>query len=497
VPGDPSSTAVRYVSVVLTPARKQPDDEEMPELPPLDGADDEVEDPAPDLEDGELPADDAGDPLDDRAGDPAQGDGSAELDLAAEEGGWLEDADDAEGLDIGDAELLGEQTDLLEDNDESGATDEDEDLDDEDSGARAETDAGEEGPGDEDEELREEDLPRLDADEEGAPNDEDFIDEDFGDDEAALGIPWHTERWDRVGAPLAVGPVRALACVPRGVLAGGVGLHRLDLEGGVEKLAATGLDGGDVTGVWASALAVVVTTEDGGLFISRNQGDSFVRVAAWHALVRPDEIAAGVDVVLGSSELWLRTALGTLLWSGDLGASFDTVDLGGFVGAIGVDAGDLAAFVRNLRGGELAQGRRSSLVHTVLTWEPLTGDLVGRLRLATRGQNVALAPEGKALSISLDGGASWTRAPRTETATALAWSGGEYLVVGLYNERQERAFLARVSSRGESQLVAEIVGAPADAEGGILTLVCDEARGVVWVGGGFGVATFQPTGVAA
>jgi hypothetical protein len=485
---------VRYVLAVFTPARKQPLDEEVPELPPLDGGDDETENPTPDLEDAELPTD-TDDPFDDRAGDPAQGDGSAEIELAGEEGGWLADADEAEGLDVGDAELLTEQQDLLHDNEESDSLEEVEDLGHNDPSTSTDADAGEEGPSDDDEELREEDLPRLDADEGGAPDDEDFIDEDFGADEAApLGVPWHTERWERVGAPLAVGPVRALACVARGVLAGGSGLCRLDLEGGVEKVRATGLDGGDVTSVWASGSVVVVTTEDGGLFVSHDQAESFARAAAWRDLVRPDEAAAGIDVVLGAGELWVRTALGTLLWSGDLGASFDTVDLGGFVGAVGIDdSGDLAAVVRTLRGGELARGRRASLVHIQPPGSLSATELAGRVQLAAEGPNVALAPEGRAASVSLDGGASWTSVPGTVTATALAWSKGEgCLVVGLHDERHERTFLARVSSRGESRLVAEIMGAP-DAEGGILTVVCDAARGVVWVGGAFGVAAFQPS----
>src|SRR5580658_10027094 len=280
--GGARQPAVRYVPAVIAPARKQLADEDVPELPPLDGDNDEVEDPAPDLEDAELP-EDTDDPFDDRAGDPAQGDGSAELEPAGKEGGWLEDADEADGLDIGDAELLTEQKDLLSDNDESSSAEDDEDFADDD--GKTDTDGGEEGPGDDDEELREEDLPRLDADEGGAPDDEDFIDEDFGEDEAGLGVPWHTERWERVGAPLAVGPVRALACVARGVLAGGSGLCRLDLEGGVEKVRATGLDGGDVTSVWAAGSVVVVTTEDGGLFVSHDQGESFARAAAWRDLV--------------------------------------------------------------------------------------------------------------------------------------------------------------------------------------------------------------------
>jgi hypothetical protein len=490
-------TTVRYVLAVITPSRKLPVEEELAELPPLDGEVDETEDSAPDLEEAELPKD-TDDPFDDLAEDPTQGDGSAELELADKdkEAGWLDDADEAEGLDIGDAELVTEESDLLHESEEPSSVEEDEDLGDEPSDD-GDPDTGEEGPDDEDEELREEDLPRLDADEGGAPDDEDFIDEDFAGEDAPLGVAWHSDRWERVGPPLAVGPVRALTCVVRGILAGGAGLYRLDLEGGVERLSAVGLERGDVTGVWASGRGVAVTTDDGELLVSRDQGASFTRASGWRPLVRPDEAAAGIDVVIGGGELWVRTALGTLLWSGDFGVTFEPADLGGFVEALGVDdEGALLAIVRTLSGSELARGRRGSLVHTTLTGGLLANELAaGRFLIAARGRHVALAPDGGVVSVSLDGGASWTRAAGTASATALAWSKGEgHLLVGLYDERQERTFLASVSSRGEARMVAEVTGAPPDAEGGVLTLVADEDRGVVWLGGSFGVAVFQPPG---
>jgi len=474
--------------------RKPPRDEELEELPPLDGGtDDDAEAPAPDLDEEELPAD-SGDPFDDRTGDPTQGDGSAELDLSGKEAGWLEGSDEAQGLDIGDDDLVSEEANLLHDNEEPGTGDEDYGIGGDEE--KSDADGGEEGPGDADEELREEDLPRLDADEGGSPDDEDFVEEGFGEDEAALGVPWAAERWDRVGAPLEAGPVRAVACVTGGALVGGLGLFRVDLEGGVDKLSAKGLDRGDVSRVSALGSAVVVTNEEGEPWVSEDRGASFRPVVAWRALVRPDEAAAGIEVVIAhaNGEVWGRTAQGTLLFSADLGASFEVVDLGGFVAAVAVDAaGQLAALVRTLRGSELARGPRKALVHTSLTGALLPDELAGKVQIALRGADVALAPEGRTLSLSLDGGVTWSRVQGTSSATALAWSKEEgCLLVGLFDERNERAYLAHVSPRGEPRLVAEMTAAPPDVEGGIQALAFDEARGVVWIAGGFGVTALAP-----
>jgi len=474
----------------MTP-QKQPlkrEDEELGELPPMDGEDDDTEAPAPDLEDSEVDPE-SDDPFDDKTGEDDAVEGP---EVTGSEGGWLDDAEEAEGLDVGADDLLTEQTQLLEGNEEPGVGDEDYGLGDDE--RTTDTDAGEEGPADADEELREQDLPRLDADEGGSPDDEDFIDEGFGAEEGAPGVPWGSPRWEPAGAPLAIGAMRAVACVSRGALVGGASLCLLDLEGGCEKLAATGLDGGDVTRVWARGSALVVTNEDGEPFASRDSGASFAPMSSWRALVRPDEAAAGIEVALGEGELWARTAQGGLLWSGDLGATWKTVDAGGFVAQIAVDeAGALVALVQALRGAEIARGKRGSIAHTTLPEGLVPAALTGRVQIAARGSEVALVVEGRAVQLSLDAGATWTRAPGTETATALGWPKEEgSLLVGLYDDREERTWLARVSSRGEARVVAEVTGANPEIEGGILAMACDDARGVVWVVGGFGVVALQP-----
>jgi hypothetical protein len=277
------------------------------------------------------------------------------------------------------------------------------------------------------------------------------------------------------------------------VLAGGTGVWRIDLEGGKERLLAVGVHDREVLRVLAEGSRVVVTTEGAGLFVSRDGGASFSGADGWRALVRPDEAAVGIEVALAADELWGTTAQGSLLWSRDFGGHWEKVDGGGFVAAVCVDdARKLVALVRTLGGAEVTRGRRGQLTHASLPSDLVPPELPGRVLLAARGPEVAIAIEGSPVCVSLDG-VSWVRVPGTETATALGWQKDEVvLVVGLHDAVQERAWLARISARGDVQVVAEVYGARPDGEGGVLSLACDDARGVVWIAGGFGVAAFQP-----
>ncbi len=471
------------------PRRGESSDEDLEPLPPLDGGDDEPESPAPDLDDEEV-EDDGGDPFDDRTSkeeDPVQF-----LEIGGAESGWLDDAS-AEGLDVDEGQLLlDEAVDLLSDNEEPGIGDEDYELGDSEESSGIDT--GEEGPGEDDEELREEDLPRLDADEGGAPEDSDFIEEGFGIESEAVGVPWAKETWERAGAPLEVAPMRAVACVPRGVLVGGAGLWRIDLEGGRERLVAASVPDRELLRTLADGSRVVVTTEGGGLFVSRDGGASFALADGWRALVRPNEAAVGIEVALGGDELWGATGQGSLLWSGDFGDHWEKVDGGGFVAAVCIDdACELVALVRTLGGVEIARGRRGQLAHHASIPAHLPPpELRGRALIAARGTRVAIAVEGTPVCLSLDG-VSWSRVPGTEATTALDWQKDEIaLLIGLHDPVQERAWLARVSPGSDVHLVAEIFGARPDAEGGILSVAWDDARGVAWIAGGFGVAAFQP-----
>src|SRR5579883_2395375 len=140
------------------------DEDDLDELPPLDGELRDAPDDEPDytdlLEDapGEATLDDA--TAEDDPADPG------DLDLDAQETGWLDDAGEAADLDLGPLAVIEFANDasLLDEADEPS---DDEDFAFGDAPERGGLDGGEEGPVDADEELREADLPALDADEDG------------------------------------------------------------------------------------------------------------------------------------------------------------------------------------------------------------------------------------------------------------------------------------------------------------------------------------------
>lgn len=164
------------------------DSDDSLDLPPLDGEEEELELGAEALD---APEEDGGDLLDDSTGEDEPLD---EHGLEGEEGGWLDGADDAAGLDVGPLDLgLVDEGKLLLDDAVDAPTD-DEDLVEEPEGMLG--DSGEEGPLAADEELREEDLPALDSDGEGELDDEALY------DRAALAdqdeLRWADRAWARV-----------------------------------------------------------------------------------------------------------------------------------------------------------------------------------------------------------------------------------------------------------------------------------------------------------
>jgi hypothetical protein len=67
------------------------------------------------------------------------------------------------------------------------------------------------------------------------------------------------------------------------------------------------------------------------------------------------------------------------------------------------------------------------------------------------------------------------------------------LLVAAYSEVEDMTGLIRIDASGGLSVVAR-VGALRDqgeSDGRVLSLVCDDARGVVWLAGGFGVAAFS------
>lgn len=177
------------------------DDDAVLDLPPLDDTGDDATADAEDLDDDLLPADDGGDALDD-----ATLGGAAEdlLETAGVESGWLLDAEDAAGLDIGGVDLdTGNEEKILVDDEAEDTAEEDPEL--EAANAGTGVDGGEEGPLDEDEELREEDLPMLDADDEGDVDDRELFEAGvLGGDTELL---WADRAWVRVALPAPAGDV--------------------------------------------------------------------------------------------------------------------------------------------------------------------------------------------------------------------------------------------------------------------------------------------------
>ncbi|HEY5241603.1 MAG TPA: hypothetical protein VIJ22_09065, partial [Polyangiaceae bacterium] len=106
------------------PASGTEEEDDLDELPPLDG---DVRDaPEPDLDPGELLGDDGDASLDDTTGegDPVD---AEELDVDERDQGWLEEPADAPDLDLGDVAVIdfGGEAPAAEDADEPGVGDED------------------------------------------------------------------------------------------------------------------------------------------------------------------------------------------------------------------------------------------------------------------------------------------------------------------------------------------------------------------------------------
>jgi hypothetical protein len=257
------------------------DDEALDELPPLDGDAGDSAGEDPDF--SEL-VEDAGDAegalLDDRTGeaDPFE---LEELDVR-EEPTLTDELGDAQNLDLGDFGLAGlpgdETTEEKPDDvpaeegaplgglEDDAAFRDDDDL-------RA--DAGEEGPLSEEDEVSEGNLPNLDADDQGSP--EDTPPPALDDDTA--GLPWAAEPWRTVGAGWSLVEATAIACAPKGAVAvgrfeGTVRLVHLDLEGDCHAAACSGLDPSRIRSLSADGDTIVAWT-DAGLFVSADGGAVF------------------------------------------------------------------------------------------------------------------------------------------------------------------------------------------------------------------------------
>ena len=491
-------------------------EDDVSDLPPLDGdaADGEPSDEhAGPFDESELIKDDGGDPFDDATG---EGDALPEIQGPFEvaEGVSFLDAAEADALDIGAHDLVGEEGERLSDDGHEGR---EEDRPHEDYGLAEDPhtaiDAGEEGPETDDEALSDAGLPPLDQDDDGAQDaaeaffEGDLLEGPHGrQGPQGLRVGGHTwsARWERFGAPLTLPPCRALSRVRGGVLSVGREIVRVELEGATERLPARGLLGGEATRVIVAGKELFVTTERGGLFVSRDGGASFEDVPGWRELVRPEEAAAGLDVVASQDgTLWGRTAQGSLLSCKDHGEHWEKGDVDGFVHALGVDEeGNALVLVRGLAASEVLRrsgdGGQACWLRVALPAGLLGSSLKLPASIVAHGKSIAIAVDGAGVFRSVLG-AVWSRLAGTGavsvTAMAMLDESGT-VVVGLHgseddDEDRDGTRLARVGADGELSVVFAW-DEQAEGEAGVTAIAVDEAHEVVWVGGGFGVAAFQP-----
>jgi hypothetical protein len=468
------------------PTPPLPDEDDLDELPPLDGDGHEEPDAAPDADD--LEADDSGEAsLDDSTGEDEPPDPS-EVDLDENEPGWLDEPAETPDLDLGDVAIVdfGEGVAPTDEAEEPGVGEEDFGL----GGApeHGELDAGDEGPVGGDEELREADLPRLDADEEGELDDAALVEPGFAADEP-VGLPWAAEPWPRVGAPVALASATAVACAGRGAIVAGrteggaSELVRVDLEGTSQGLPTVGLDAAEVNALAADGDRVVAIAAEGRVLVSVDGGARFEPVL--------DGVVA-MQVALASKTLWLRTRSGGLLaWRdgapqvercgvpGSVEAMTRDVS-SGIVGLVGDDAGHLSALVRVSASGAVAR-------------EVLDApDAAAPAVVAARGPHVAYASRSGGVARRLRGG-TWETHAWDGRITGLAFvDDAGTLVAAAYSEADDTTALVRLDVEGRATVVARIgpSGTDGEVDASPSALAHDDARGVVWVAGAFGVAAF-------
>ena len=471
---------------VPTP-RIPPPDDALDELPPLDGESPAEEDETPELEEspdvGEASLDDA--TGEDEPVDPA------ELDIDDGEGGWLEGSDDAEDLDMGETPLLelDSDKDPLEDAEEPGVGDEDFGIAQE--AERSELDSGDEGPVAADEALRDEDLPALDADEEGEVDDADLMEPGFAADEP-VGLPWAAEPWSRVGAPVALSTATAVACAARGAIAAGHAegatgaaaavLLRVDLEGASERLAADGLEAAHVRAIAVEGSTVVVVAEGGRLLVSRDGGAAFDALTpGW----------AATDIALAWGRLFVRSADGVVhIAPSEPAYAFAPAGASAPALAMAIDPHVGAVYLLADAAGKPACLERERPGEDVVR-EPIhSAEPRVPAQLVARRGHVAYAVKGGGVA-RRDAAGAWSAHEWEGQVTALAFVDDEgTLVAATYSEADDTTALVRLDPQGRASVVARIGAARAEgeADGRAIALAYDDAHGVVWVVGGFGVA---------
>ena len=359
-------------------------------------------------------------------------------------------------------------------------------------------DAGEEGPVGPDEELRESDLPALDADDQGELEDSAVFDVTFASEEP-LGLAWSPRPWPRVGAPVALLAATAVACAGRGALvvgrsdSGAPELVRVDLEGTCERLPGKGLAPAEVCALAVDKQVVAAVLRGGGLVVSTDAGASFAPIAG-----PVGEGVAASEAVFAAGRLWVRTRAGGLVAytvHDDRPPAFERCPIPGTAASLAADTSDGATDAAVLVVDDAARptavihlargpsGRRDAIDMPEADAPALCAVSGGHLAYAARQGGLVRRTSGDAWKVfNWDG---------QTTALAFVDDAGT-LIVSTYSEADDTTTLVRLDADGSASVAARVGAAPSDpdSDGRVVGMARDEARGVLWVVGGFGVASF-------
>ncbi|WP_437731401.1 hypothetical protein [Sorangium sp. So ce1335] len=512
--------------------RDEHDDSKLLDLPPL-GHDEE--------EEGDESFEELLQTLDDAEGgldDVNASDLEVDVEIAEDEGGAGGDDAAEEGVDVGALHEGIEDADAgswLSD-EATGHEGDDHDDVDEHGGAHGD-DGGAEGTGeDPSDDVNEGELPALDADQDGAYEGEDLLEElpDLADDQAPV---WDALPWVVVEGAGAAVPCSTLAVAGGHVVAGGAGAEpgltgepAARSGGRARRADRTGGDRGTVLVVDAGALAarragvdasassialsdaaLLIATRRGNLLLSDDRGKTASPLGAWGSGGAP------VTLAMTPGRLWVLS--GKTLWSPAAGAVVVPPEAGSAVtpgpsrreaspsrGALSLSLGPA------LRDGVLRMSASEGVI-VALTSTPagpqlerLRGDdegspavplsgaarraaeaVDGRLAAAAGGRSVALAGAGL-LCVSRDGGENFRVIEGLPLVLALAFAGdhrGSPLLALVAREGEPKAQLVHVPASAAPTLVAEIEAtghAEEDAAGGARAAIAwDASREVVWV----------------
>jgi hypothetical protein len=254
---------------------------------------------------------------------------------------------------------------------------------------------------------------------------------------------------------------------------------RVDLEGQTQALAGVGLPGAEVGELSVEGDIVAAVLGDGRLLVSLDGGATFQPRAG-------GVIAA--DALLAGGALWVRTSARSLAVSVESGP-FQRRSVAGVVAALAGDGeSGVVALTVDDAGAPVAllRGRPDGTIESRPAGAP---EPCGPEIVAVRGECVAYPGRRGVVRRGPDG--VW-RAYRWEgTVTALAFVDGVgSLVAATYSDTDDTTGLVLVDEAGKISVVARLGPAGADVEldGRTLSMACDDARGVLWVVGGFGVA---------